>query len=415
MLLGMHKEKQLCTLIHTMIMQLLIAPTKGNDEDQDWTTLFQHDLYPGKKMSLGFNKHSNRQSLRSKAGQPLGTWIWSEIHSLSSYCTNPTSIREEKYCAPSLKSMMDFSISKLGKNIKVISSYFAQNQDQYVIEEVNKIGDNTVMWHRLNLEKVVFYCHQVNMTTAYMVPLVASDGTKAKALTICHHDTRGMDPKIAPIKGDDEDQDWTTFFQHDLYPGKKMSLGINKHSNRQSLRSKAGQPLGTWIWSEIHSLSSYCTNPTAIREEKYCAPSLKSMMDFAISKLGKNNKVILSYFPQNQDQYVIEEVNKIGDNTVMCHRLNLENVVFYCHQVNATTAYMVPLVASDGIKAKALTICHHDTRGMDPKVLYEVLNVKPGTIPICHFVRNKAIAWVPNHDGSDHDNNHPYVQQLNKE
>ncbi|CAL5196465.1 unnamed protein product [Lathyrus oleraceus] len=212
-----------------------------------------------------------------------------------------------------------------------------------------------------------------------------------------------------PIRGNDEDQDWTAFFQHDLYPGKKISLGFHKNSNRQSLRSKAGQPLGTWIWSETHSLRSYCTNPAAIGEEKYCAPSLKSMMHFAISKLGKNIKVISSSFAENQDQYVVEEVKKIGDDTVMCHRLNLEKVVFYCHQVNATSAYMVPLVASDGTKAKALTICHHDTRGMDPKVLYEVLKVKPGGTPICHFVSNKAIAWVPDYDGSELNDNHPCV------
>ncbi|MCI29569.1 embryonic abundant-like protein, partial [Trifolium medium] len=81
----------------------------------------------------------------------------------------------------------------------------------------------------------------------------------------------------------------------------------------------------------------------------------------------------------------------------MCHRLNINKVVFYCHEVNATTTYIVPLVAFDGTKAKALTICHHDTRGMDPKVLQEVLKVKPGTIPTCHFIGNKAVAWVLNH------------------
>ncbi|PNX72778.1 embryonic abundant-like protein [Trifolium pratense] len=196
-----------------------------------------------------------------------------------------------------------------------------------------------------------------------------------------------------------------------------MTLGVHKPSDRQPLPSKLArlpirktnkhfgsrtqdevkQPLGTWIWSERHSIESFCATPSAIGEDKYCAPSLKLMMDFAISKLGKNIKVISSSFSQNQDQYMVEEVKKIGDKAVMCHRLNFNKVVFYCHEVNATTTYIVPLVAFDGTKAKALTICHHDTRGMDPKVLHQVLKVKPGTIPICHFIGNKAVAWVPNH------------------
>ncbi|CAJ2657149.1 unnamed protein product [Trifolium pratense] len=221
----------------------------------------------------------------------------------------------------------------------------------------------------------------------------------------------------AAIRDQEEKEDWTAFFEHDLYPGKKMTLGVHKPSDRQPLPSKLAQlpirktnkhfgsrtqdevkqPLGTWIWSERHSIESFCATPSAIGEDKYCAPSLKLMMDFAISKLGKNIKVISSSFSQNQDQYMVEEVKKIGDKAVMCHRLNFNKVVFYCHEVNATTTYIVPLVAFDGTKAKALTICHHDTRGMDPKVLHQVLKVKPGTIPICHFIGNKAVAWVPNH------------------
>ena len=298
-----------------------------------------------------------------------------------------------------------------------------------------------------------------------------------------------------PIKGQEEKQYWTVFFEHDLYPGKQMSLGVHKHSDVEPSRSKAqapfkkasqfsgtrkwlekpmgkaDQPFGTKIWleqeesekqpfgrhisthdkptdeemekpndvfgislgtgkvsqsidnaakketekisqisvghawdeKETRILHSYCENPSAIGEEKHCAQSLQSMMDFAISKLGKNIKVMSSSFSQNQDQYVVEEVKKIGDNAVMCHRLNFKNVAFYCHQVNATTIYMVPLVASDGTKSKALTICHHDTRGMNPNMLYKVLKVKPGTVPVCHFIGNKAVAWVPDDDVTDSD------------
>ncbi|KAG5137434.1 hypothetical protein JHK82_022165 [Glycine max] len=207
-----------------------------------------------------------------------------------------------------------------------------------------------------------------------------------------------------PIKVEEEKQYWTLFFEHDLHPRKIMHLGLHKHNDTKnstisSWARTTSQPFGAWLHAKVeerYNLDEVCGKTAAKGEEKFCATSLQSMMGFAISKLGKNIKAISSSFAQDHDQYVVEEVNKIGEKAVMCHRLNFENVVFYCHQINATTTYMVPLVASDGTKAKALTICHHDTRGMDPIVVYEVLKVKTGTVPVCHFVGNKAIAWVPN-------------------
>ncbi|XP_058744315.1 unknown seed protein USP-like [Vicia villosa] len=246
------------------------------------------------------------------------------------------------------------------------------------------------------------------------------------------------------IKSEEEKQYWTIFFEHDLFPGKIMNLGIHKHSDIHSSKStthvtdRTSLPFGVWIWfkeeidrtnqpfefsvwdkretrhfvahtsdeKEARILNNYCGTPSAIGEDKHCALSLESMIDFSISKLGKNIKVMSSSFSQNQDKYVVEEVKKIGDKAVMCHKLNFKKVIFYCHVVNATTTYTVPLVAFDGTKSKALTICHHDTRGMNPIVLNEVLNVKPGTVPICHFIGNKAIAWVPDVSESDE---HPCV------
>ncbi|CAI8607056.1 unnamed protein product [Vicia faba] len=272
-----------------------------------------------------------------------------------------------------------------------------------------------------------------------------------------------------PIRDQEKNQYWTLFFEHDLYPGKKMSLGIHKHSKTHVSVENTNQPFGinTWwdkkssekanlpieyeirkpietfgilIWTgkpnkgigsltetdkknerlsqtstiplwteeERHIFQDYCGKSSPIGEDKYCAPSLESMMSYVISKLGKNIKAMSSSFSQSHDEYVVEEVKKIGDKAVMCHRLNFKKVAFYCHQINATTTYMVPLVASDGTKSNALTICHHDTRGMDPNIIYQVLKVKPGTIPICHFIGNKAIAWVPNKDVTA-SNGHPCV------
>lgn len=226
-----------------------------------------------------------------------------------------------------------------------------------------------------------------------------------------------------PINDKEDKQYWTVFFKHDLYPGNKMILGFHKYYDIPTFRSrvrlpikKESQPFGINIWwdpkasqasktngwlgntiaTKRYGLDDFCGNGAAIGEDKYCALSLQSMIKFVISKLGTNIKVISSSFAQNREEYVVEEVRKIGDKAVMCHRLNFQKVVFYCHQVAATTTYMVSLVATDGTNAKAITICHHDTRGMNPNVLYEVLKVKPGMVPVCHFVGNKAITWIPN-------------------
>ena len=81
----------------------------------------------------------------------------------------------------------------------------------------------------------------------------------------------------------------------------------------------------TWDKKDRQTFDSYCGHPSAKGEDKYCALCLKSMIRFAISKLGTNIKVITSSFAQTQDQYRVDEVKKIGNNAVMCHRFNFKN------------------------------------------------------------------------------------------
>lgn len=197
-----------------------------------------------------------------------------------------------------------------------------------------------------------------------------------------------------PISPREIKQYSTLFFEHDLYPGKTITLGRGRLSGRE----RQGITDSIWLANkERQSLDDFCASPTAKGEQKHCVSSLESMLEHVISHFGTTKiKAIASTFSTNQDQYAVEEVKRVGDNAVMCHRLNFEKVVFNCHQVKATTAYVVSLVAPDGTKAKALTVCHHDTRGMNAALLNEVLNVKPGTVPVCHFIGNKAAAWVPN-------------------
>ncbi|PWA63617.1 BURP domain-containing protein [Artemisia annua] len=93
-------------------------------------------------------------------------------------------------------------------------------------------------------------------------------------------------------------------------------------------------------------------------EKKYCATSLEAMVDYTTSTL-----------------------------------------VFYCHKTTTTRAYLVSLVGEDGKKAKAVAICHKYAAKLYPKDMvvkaFKVLKVKPGSTPVCLFLPEDHIVWVP--------------------
>ncbi|TXG62056.1 hypothetical protein EZV62_013419 [Acer yangbiense] len=106
---------------------------------------------------------------------------------------------EEKYCATSLESMIDFSTSKLGKNVQAVSAEVekrTQLQEYTIAAGIEKMTDNkSVVCHKQNYAYAVFYCHATQTTRAYIVPLEGTDGTKAKAVAVCHTDTSAWKPK----------------------------------------------------------------------------------------------------------------------------------------------------------------------------------------------------------------------------
>ncbi|XP_058739941.1 unknown seed protein USP-like [Vicia villosa] len=355
-------------------------PIKSHEENQYWTIFFEHDLYPGKKMNLGIQKPSESSEYdkkeTSKASHPFGFWAWSRKET-------------EKENQPF--GFWAWSRKETEKENQPFGFWIWQRKES---EKENQPFGFWI-WQRKETEKE-------NQPFGFWIWQRKETEKKNQPFGFW-----------AWSKKESEEQN--------------QPFGFWAWSRKES--EKENQPFGFWAWSrkanqpfvrdtqkesqhsvaltsdekEAHMINEYCRNPSAIGEDKYCALSLESMVDFVISKLGKNIKVMSSSLGQNQENYVVEEVNKIGDKAVMCHRLNFKKVVFYCHEVNATTTYMVPLVAPDGTKSKALTICHHDTRGMNANMLKEVLNVKPGTVPVCHFIGNKAIAWVPDmSEPSDH-------------
>ncbi|KAF3634928.1 BURP domain-containing protein 3 [Capsicum annuum] len=147
-----------------------------------------------------------------------------------------------------------------------------------------------------------------------------------------------------------------------------------------------------------------CEEPGVEGEEKYCATSLESMVDFSTSKLGNKVQPLATETDKENTQlqkYTILGAKKMGNNnndgkSVVCHKQNYAYAVFYCHKTETTESYMVSLVGADGTKAKAVAVCHKDTSAWNPKHLaFKVLKVKPGSVPVCHFLPQDHIVWVP--------------------
>ncbi|KAA8525306.1 hypothetical protein F0562_007161 [Nyssa sinensis] len=210
------------------------------------------------------------------------------------------------------------------------------------------------------------------------------------------------------------------FTEKDLSSPKKMTMAFTKSTNPATFfpRQVAEKiPFSSNKLPEI--LNHFSVKPDSMEaammkktikeceeegikgEEKYCATSLESMIDFSRTRLGTNLQAISTAVEKENDQmqqYSIVGVKKMAsDKTVVCHKQNYAYAVFYCHKTQTAKAYLVSLVGADGTKAKAVAVCHTDTSAWNPKHLaFQVLKVKPGTVPVCHFLPEDHIVWVSN-------------------
>ncbi|RZC81014.1 hypothetical protein C5167_043591 [Papaver somniferum] len=209
------------------------------------------------------------------------------------------------------------------------------------------------------------------------------------------------------------------FLEKDLHSGTKMNLQFFKTTKgaifmpRQVVKSK---PFSSNKLTDILSQFSVdpkskqaeviketikeCEAPSESKEQKYCATSLESMIDFSTSKLGKNVNALATEMNKEvaeKQEYVVQSGVKQmkGDNSIVCHGQPYLYAVYYCHATHATRAYVVPLVGNNGTKIKAVALCHTDTASWNPKhMAFQVLKVKPGTVPVCHFLPEDHILWA---------------------
>lgn len=142
-------------------------------------------------------------------------------------------------------------------------------------------------------------------------------------------------------------------------------------------------------------------------ETKFCATSLESLFDFASYLFGTNTqfKVLTTTHHTNSNHvhvplqnYTISKVNQVlVPNVIGCHPMPYPFAVFYCHsQKGDTSLYEVLVEGENGERVEAAAICHLDTSKWDADhVAFRVLNVLPGTSPVCHFFPSDNLVWVP--------------------
>ncbi|KAI5000257.1 hypothetical protein ZWY2020_004846 [Hordeum vulgare] len=213
------------------------------------------------------------------------------------------------------------------------------------------------------------------------------------------------------------------FLEKDLHAGKKMSVHFmatpgagGKFLPRSEAEAipfsseKAPEILSRFSVApdsaeaaEMKQTLRECEAAAGKGEKKSCATSLESMVDFATSSLGTSHVRAVSTVVGNgkegspEQEYTMTGVKRAAgaDQLVACHAEPYAYAVFACHLTQATRAYTVSMVGRDGTAVEAVAVCHADTAGWNPgHVAFQVLKVKPGGAPVCHFLPQDHVVWT---------------------
>ncbi|KAK2665287.1 hypothetical protein Ddye_003861 [Dipteronia dyeriana] len=143
-------------------------------------------------------------------------------------------------------------------------------------------------------------------------------------------------------------------------------------------------------------------------ETKLCATSFESMLDFTRGILGLDTKlrVLSTSFVENpstkpylRNYTVVEDPREIlATKMVACHSMPYPYAVFYCHsQEGENRVFEISLEGGgEGERVETVGVCHVDTSHWDrDHVSFRVLNIEPGTIPVCHVFPPDNFVWVP--------------------
>ncbi|KAH1067379.1 hypothetical protein J1N35_032366 [Gossypium stocksii] len=202
----------------SFLYQYAASETQIHDDPNVALFFLEKDIHPRATMSLHFTENTEKSAflpyqtaqkipfssdklpeILNKFSVKPGSLKAEMMKNTIKECEQPAIEGEEKYCATSLESMIDYSISKLGKIDQAVSTEVEKQtpmQKYTIAAGVQKMTDDkAVVCHKQNYAYAVFYCHKSETTRAYMVPLEGADGTKAKAVAVCHTDTSAWNPK----------------------------------------------------------------------------------------------------------------------------------------------------------------------------------------------------------------------------
>ncbi|KDP22137.1 hypothetical protein JCGZ_25968 [Jatropha curcas] len=228
------------------------------------TVFFIHnDLHAGQKMRLHITKSTNKARIlpRQVADSiPFSTDKLLEIFQRFSVdpessqgkvikqtiddCESPGIKGEDRYCPTSLESLVDFSVKHVGNKAQVLFNEVDEpkREQEYTIMDVKFMGENHIVCHKQKYPYAVYYCHALHNTKVYTAPLVGADGTKAKAVAVCHSDTSAWNPgHLAFLLLDMKPGEGTVchFIRSDTFVMVSSNENIEKSSNDANLLSQA--------------------------------------------------------------------------------------------------------------------------------------------------------------------------------
>ncbi|OWM89186.1 hypothetical protein CDL15_Pgr010472 [Punica granatum] len=143
-------------------------------------------------------------------------------------------------------------------------------------------------------------------------------------------------------------------------------------------------------------------------EVKYCAASLEAILNGVRQILGPDTKsqtLTTTYLSMHNtgdplQNYTIQEAPKqvAASRMVACHPMPYPYAVFYCHSQpwSENKLFQITLGGPNGERVEAVAVCHMDTSQWNhDHASFRVLNIEPGSSPVCHFFPVDSIIWVP--------------------
>ncbi|KAF5730836.1 BURP domain-containing protein 3-like [Tripterygium wilfordii] len=148
-----------------------------------------------------------------------------------------------------------------------------------------------------------------------------------------------------------------------------------------------------------------CENTYKKGEVRTCTTSLESIIDFVRSVFGPRAEIKVlanSHTPGStgtSDEYTMAEVGEIPMRKMVgCHWMRYPYSVYDCHHRFNSKAkvFRVKLVGNrGGDELETYVSCHMDTSTWDQNLqVFDLLNVKPGSSPICHFFPEGDLIWI---------------------